>query len=70
MSIAATNAAYDSLERLCREALSAEEFATPWLDRRTFQGRQAEMKSDWIWVVCYGVMAALVSRRTLFRVTG
>ena len=39
-----------SLERLCREALSAEELATPWLDQRTFHGRQAEMESDWIWV--------------------
>ena len=39
-----------SLERLCREALSAEEIATPWLDQRTFHGRQAEMESDWIWV--------------------
>ncbi len=39
-----------SLERLCRETLSAEEMATPWLDQRTFHGRQAEMESDWIWV--------------------
>jgi hypothetical protein len=39
-----------SLERLCREALSAEEIATPLLDQRTFHGRQAEMESDWIWV--------------------
>src|SRR6516162_5210570 len=39
-----------SLERLCREALSAEEIATSWLDQRTFRGRQAEMESDWIWV--------------------
>jgi hypothetical protein len=39
-----------SLERLCREALSAEEIATPLLDQRTFQSRQAEMESDWIWV--------------------
>jgi tetratricopeptide (TPR) repeat protein len=39
-----------SLERLCREALSAEEMATPWLDQPTFHGRQAEMESDWIWV--------------------
>ena len=39
-----------SLERLCREALSAEEIATPWLGQRTFHGRQAEMESDWIWV--------------------
>jgi tetratricopeptide (TPR) repeat protein len=39
-----------SLERLCREALSAEEIATPWLDQRTSDGRQADMESDWIWV--------------------
>jgi hypothetical protein len=39
-----------SLERLCRDALSAEEIATPLLDQRTFHGRQAEMESDWIWV--------------------
>jgi len=39
-----------SLERLCREALSGEEMATPLLDQRTFHGRQAEMESDWIWV--------------------
>jgi len=39
-----------ALERLCREALSAEEMATPLLDQRTFHGRQAEMESDWIWV--------------------
>jgi hypothetical protein len=39
-----------SLERLCRQALSAEEIATPLLDQRTFRGRRAEMESDWIWV--------------------
>jgi tetratricopeptide (TPR) repeat protein len=39
-----------SLERLCREALSAEEIAAPLLDQRTFGGRRAEMESDWIWV--------------------
>ena len=38
------------LERHCREALSAEEIATPLLDQRTFHGRQGEMESDWIWV--------------------
>ena len=38
------------LERLCREALSAEEIATPLLDQRAFHGRQAEMESDWIWL--------------------
>lgn len=39
-----------SLERLCRQALSAEEIATPLLDQRTFRGRRAEMESAWIWV--------------------
>ena len=39
-----------SLEQLCRQALSAEEIATPLLDQRTFRGRRAEMESDWIWV--------------------
>jgi tetratricopeptide (TPR) repeat protein len=39
-----------SLEQLCREALSAEEMATPFLDQRTFHGRKAEMEGDWIWV--------------------
>jgi tetratricopeptide (TPR) repeat protein len=39
-----------SLERLCRQALSAEEIATPLFDQRTFRGRRAEMESDWIWV--------------------
>ena len=39
-----------SLERLCRDSLSAEEIATPLLEQRTFHGRQAEMESDWIWV--------------------
>jgi hypothetical protein len=38
------------LERRCREALSAEEIATPLLEQRTFHGRQGEMESDWIWV--------------------
>jgi len=38
------------LERHCREALSAEEMATPLLDQRTFHGWQEEMGSDWIWV--------------------
>jgi tetratricopeptide (TPR) repeat protein len=39
-----------SLERYCREALSAEQIAAPLLDQRTFHGRHAEMESDWIWV--------------------
>ena len=39
-----------ALERLCLKALSAEEIVTPWLEQRTFHGRQAEMESDWIWV--------------------
>src|SRR5947209_5558743 len=39
-----------SLERLCDQALSAEEIAEPLLDERTFHGRQQQMESDWIWV--------------------
>ena len=50
-----------SLEQLCRGALSAEEISTPFLDQRTFYGRQAEMESDWISSLLDGVMAALVS---------
>src|SRR5271165_3165412 len=33
-----------SLERLCREALSAEEIAGPWIGQRTFHGRKAGME--------------------------
>ena len=39
-----------ALERLCEQALSAEEIAAPLLDQRTFHGQQAEMESDWIWI--------------------
>ena len=39
-----------SLERLCDQALSAEEIAQPLLDRRTYHSRREEMESDWIWV--------------------
>lgn len=39
-----------SLERLCDQALSAEEIAQPLLDQRTFRGRQQQMGSDWIWI--------------------
>jgi len=39
-----------SLERLCDQALSAEEIAQPLLDQRTFHGRQQQMESDWIWI--------------------
>ncbi len=39
-----------SLERLCGQALSAEEIAKPLLDQRTFHGRRQQMESDWIWV--------------------
>lgn len=38
------------LERLCDQALSAEEIAQPMLDQRTFHGRQQQMESDWIWI--------------------
>ena len=59
-----------SLEQHCREALSAEEMATPLLDQRTFHGMQGEMESDWILGLLDDVLAALVSGSTLFRVTG
>src|SRR5215469_8235830 len=39
-----------SLERLCDQALSAEEIAQPLLDERTFHGRHEQMESDWIWI--------------------
>jgi hypothetical protein len=39
-----------SLERLCDQALSAEEIAQPLLDQRTFHGRREQMESDWIWI--------------------
>ena len=39
-----------SLERLCDQALSAQEIAEPLLDQRTFRGRDAQMESDWIWI--------------------
>ena len=39
-----------SLERLCDQALSAEEIAQPLLDQRIFRGRHEQMESDWIWI--------------------
>jgi hypothetical protein len=39
-----------SLERLCDQALSAEEIAQSLLDQRTFHGRHEQMESDWIWI--------------------
>jgi hypothetical protein len=39
-----------SLERLCDQALSAEEIARPLLDQRTFHGKHEQMESDWIWI--------------------
>jgi hypothetical protein len=39
-----------SLERLCDQALWAEEIAQPLLDQRTFHGRHEQMESDWIWI--------------------
>src|SRR5260370_39317543 len=39
-----------SRERLCDQALSAEEIAQPLLDQRTFHGRREQMESDWIWI--------------------
>lgn len=37
-----------SMERLCSQALSAEEIAQPLLDQRTFHGKHQQMESDWI----------------------
>ena len=39
-----------SLERLCGQALSAEEIAKPLLDQRTFHGKHEQLESDWIWI--------------------
>jgi tetratricopeptide (TPR) repeat protein len=39
-----------SLERLCDQALSAEEIARPLLDQRNFHGKHEQMESDWIWI--------------------
>ena len=39
-----------SLERLCEQALSAEEIAKPLLERRTFRGRHEALEGDWIWI--------------------
>ena len=39
-----------SLERLCGQALSAEEIAKPLLDQRSFHGKHQQMESDWIWI--------------------
>ena len=39
-----------SLERLCGQALSAEEIAKPLLDQRTFRGKRERLDSDWIWI--------------------
>jgi tetratricopeptide (TPR) repeat protein len=39
-----------SLERLCEQALSAEEIAKPLLDQRTFKGKREQLESDWIWI--------------------
>ena len=39
-----------ALERLCDQALSAEEIAQPLLDQRTFHGKHEQMESDWIWI--------------------
>ncbi len=39
-----------SLERLCAQALSAEEIARPLLDQRTFYGKHEQLQDDWIWI--------------------
>jgi hypothetical protein len=42
--------ARSSLGQLCRASLSAQEIAQPLLDERTFNGKQEQMESDWIWI--------------------
>jgi hypothetical protein len=59
-----------ALERLCREALSAEEIATPLLDQRTFHGRLAEMESDWIWVCLTALWQRWFSDQPCFELPG
>ena len=39
-----------ALERLCDEALSAEEVAKSLLDQRAFKSKRDELESDWIWI--------------------
>jgi tetratricopeptide (TPR) repeat protein len=39
-----------SLERLCEQALSAEEIAGPLLEQRAYKGRRGDLESDWIWI--------------------
>jgi hypothetical protein len=39
-----------SLERLCDQAVSAEEIAKPLLDQCTFKNKQEELQGDWIWI--------------------
>jgi hypothetical protein len=39
-----------SMERMCEQALSAEEIAKPLLDQRPFQSRREDLESDWIWI--------------------
>ncbi len=44
-----------SLERLCGEALSAEEICTPLLERATFRDRHQRMDQDWIWICVHAL---------------
>jgi tetratricopeptide (TPR) repeat protein len=44
-----------SLERLCDQALSAEEIAQPLVDQCAFKNKQEELEGDWIWI-CLAVL--------------
>lgn len=39
-----------SLERLCEQALSAEEIARRLLESRAFKSRREDLATDWIWI--------------------
>jgi tetratricopeptide (TPR) repeat protein len=39
-----------ALERLCEQALSAEEIAKPLLERRALKSRREALEGDWIWI--------------------
>ena len=39
-----------SLERLSKQALSAEEIGKPLLDQHTFKSQREERERDWIWI--------------------
>jgi hypothetical protein len=41
---------WPSLERLSKQALSAEEIGKPLLDQHTFKSQREERERDWIWI--------------------